>query len=338
MPKTVRTMSADLGKGWSKVRSSSQALSFQSVIAIESGSVDFDTPFNPETAFMIEYEGERWTLGETVYNRGGLAINIESRQRINTDFYKVLFVGAMTAVLKNSCEVHPILSLPPGSYYDKNKQKAQLAGNYQVTVFQNGTPKTLEFVVPLEHIRVVPEGFGTICSFVLDEDGRMIDDTLFKNVVGIVDVGTLTYDLIMMDKLQLVRRSTDSFNGALNIVHKRIKEYASKMGVDIPDYKLDQCLKNRYFLKDGKPESLIIVIETAAKELAQAIEARILSLWNDGNDVEYILLTGGGASLAYDYIIEKFGQRVYIVEDMPHFANCEGAWRYLQLKIAAQGA
>lgn len=331
-----RLVSFDLGNGFVKARSSTEEASYPSVISVESASIQFDMAFSPNHDFIIGFEGKRYAIGHTVYTHGLIPDTTAHRSRIETDFYRVLFASALAATVGQSATVQPVVSLPPSAYWDKEKQKANLSGTYKVEVpAGRGKFRTLTFDVPMEGMRVIPEGVGTICMFVLDENGSEQDPTLFHNPVGIVDVGTYTTDLILLDRLKIIRSGTTSWNHALRDVHTNIVNHVSTYGVDLDTHKVDDVLRQRWFRKGGKDIRIDREIEEWSQTLASGIAGRIRTAWNGGDDVVYILVTGGGGELVYDYLRNEFGDRVYIVEDSPHFANCEGGYRYGLLRQGA---
>lgn len=321
-------VSLDLGNGWSKVRSGAKTLSFQSVISEESQSINFDMAFSPNGDFVIEFEGKRYAVGDTVYRRGLMAVKIAHRSRLEMDFYRVLFAAGLAGVVGSTANIKAVVSLPTGAYWDKEKMKETLAGEYMVKLPSHKSPRTLTYTVDYNNIRVIPEGVGTVCMFVLDDRGGERDTTLFNRVVGVVDVGTYTTDLIKLEKLKIVRAGTGSYTVALQQIHQRLKDFASGMGVDIPDEQLDSYLQKRHIMKHGQRVPIDAQIDEWGLELAKVIEANIRTLWRGGDDIEYILLTGGGSGYVFKHLQTVFGSRVDIVEDSPHFANANGGYRY----------
>jgi hypothetical protein len=335
-----RLMSADLGKGWVKVKSSTEERIYRSVISAESESIFFDSPFDANGQFLIETDGKKYAVGDTVFTKGLVPIHIEDRSRINTGFYRILFASALAAVIRQTSEVEAVVSLPPAAYWDKEQQKERLAGSYEVRVpTGHGTPKTLTYTVPYNNIRVIPEGMGALCEIALDETGRMTDkgDELFKRTVGVVDIGTGTVDLLKFERLVLSRDGTNSRNtGVAKTVLQRIKQHASKNGIDLADHKLDSVLRERFYIDGsvkGQRRQIDDEIEGWIAEQASAVDAFIRSEWNGGNGVEYIIVTGGGANLVYPYLRDTFGDdRTFVSEGNPQFSNCEGGYRYGLLK------
>jgi hypothetical protein len=345
----AKIVSLDLGNGFVKARSAARSVSYPSVISVMSQSIEFDL-FGSDD-FVIGYDGHRFAIGETVHFKGLTPVTISHRSRIGTDFYKTIFASALAATVKTSAVISPVVSLPPAAYWDKEKQKEALAGVYEVEVADGkGKFKKLTYTVPYENIRVIPEGVGTVCMFVLDENGNEIDDTMFKNVIGIIDVGTYTTDLIQLDRLKLVRRGTDSIPHALHDIHTKLRNLTSTRGYDLDVHKADEVLRQGWYRQGGLRIGIDKEVEEWAKQLSQLVSGAIRSNWNGGDDVDFILVTGGGGGLVYNYLADEFklkkdnvklqnpaleDERVFIVEDAPHFANAEGGYRYGLLREKA---
>jgi hypothetical protein len=323
--------SYDLGNGFAKSRTAQHIAVFQSVIAQVGTSIDFKTGYGSED-FIIEYNGKVYAIGEDTVRRMGLVpVTIQDRSRIEVlGFYLPLFAAAMAATVKKSAEVHPVMSLPPGAYVDRDDMKRRLAGEHVVGVFTKEGKKNLRFTVPEANIRVIPEGMGAICSLVLNEDGR--DDgksELFRQTVGVVDGGTYTTDLLGFDKLALMQSATRSYPMGLNMIHRRIQSYAASIAVDLLEHELDPALQNGYIMKGGKRIPIGNEIDAAVREIAVAVDGYIRSLWRGANNMEVIILTGGLAPWIYPYLFDAFGDRVILADrDNPHFSNCEGGYRY----------
>lgn len=322
--------SGDIGNGYVKARTNAHEVTFQSVIAEESKSIDFQTAFNPNHSFVIEFEGKTYALGDTVHSLGHTPQSIAHRSRIETQYYRVLLAGALSATIQTSADVSAVLSLPPGAYIDKENLRAQIAGEYKVAIAGG---KTYTYCLDPNNLRIVPEGLGGICYIALDEQGRSTEyaDMFMGQTVGVIDVGTYTTDFLMFDRLKLQRRSTDSHPHGLNDIHTRIKQFASSHSVDLDDYELDNVLHQGFLKVRGKRVPISSEIESASSELASSIEAKMRTLWRGGDSAEIILLLGGGAVFVFKHLYDTLGDRLELIEHIPHFANCEGAYRYLLL-------
>ena len=327
---TAKLLSVDLGNGFSKVRGGKKRFSFPSVVSVEDETASgFEAlGLSGNNDFLIEYAGKRWAIGETVFTHGLMPVTIAHRSRITTEYYKVLFAAALAITFGESTTVTAMVSLPPAAYWDRDKQKQVISGEYRVR--QGKREKA--YTVPIESIRVMPEGFGTAALFCLDAKGQVRDSQLFEREVGIVDVGTYTTDFVQLSKMKLVRRGTDSIPHALNDIHSKVRTYVASQGVDVDVYQADDVLRQGYFLQGGRRVSLTEQRHTWSGELTQVVSAQLRTLWSGGDAVEYILVTGGGAPYVAPILAMEF-QHVYEVDAKeskidPWEANCEGCFRY----------
>jgi hypothetical protein len=334
-------VSLDIGNGYVKGRGpDGLSISYPSVVSVVSETLDgFDFQVSPNDDFVIGFDGKKWAVGETVYFKGLTPITIAHRSRINTDFYRVLFASALVELVRQPAVINLVISLPPAAYWDKEKQKNTLSGVYEVNmVDRGGRYKTFKYNVPIESIRVIPEGVGTICTMVLDGKGsEKADNRLAHSVTGVVDVGTYTCDLVQLDRLKIVRSGCDTLPHALHDIHDRLRTYAASEGYDLDMYKADEVLQRGYFTKSGRRHHIEDMRDVWAGELAQSVSAMIRTTWNGGDDVEAIIVTGGGAPYIERLLAMEF-PHVRIIEDVePFFANCEGGYRYGLLHQRVKG-
>lgn len=324
-----RLISLDIGNGFVEYVSSTQKGSFPSVIAVSDKSVDGFSGMSESNDFLIEYNGKQWAIGHTVYTSGLMPVSITHRSRVETEYYRVLFAAALAVSAQQTTEIKVIVSLPPAAYWDKEKQKDILAGEYVVKY----AGRNITYTLPRENIFVIPEGFGTAALFCLDEHGILGNSDIFNQEVGVVDVGTYTTDFVHLSSMKLVKNSTDSIPHALHDIHERIKTYAASQGVDIDPYRLDDVLRQGYFLKGGRQINILPQIDEYRDQLSKTISGRLRSLWNGGDNVQIIIITGGGADYIADLLSLEF-EHVRIVTDIERRigsweCNAEGAYRYL---------
>lgn len=332
----ARLISIDEGNGNVKVVTSKGRFGFQSVYGVASNMIDDfgGGVFKPNHDYLLRIEDQIYSIGETVYFRGVTPVSVHHESRVEDPFYKILFMAALSLSLGGSCTVEPVLSLPPRYYNRKEVVKDLLAGTYTFGVFDPKVKewKTQTYVVPYELMKIIPEGMGTVCSMVLKPNGGEYPNTdLHKKVVGIVDIGTYTTDLVMLDQLRLVKSGTDSIEQALSKLYQGIKEYADSESVTIHGYELDKAFKSGYFLKSGNRVPLAPIIHRWAQNLSEAIVAAIRSKWNGGDAVEQIVVTGGGAEVIAPFIMKAF-KHARIVEtpdNIEHYyTNAEGGYRF----------
>lgn len=331
--------SGDLGNGYIKCRSSMcEADSYRSVISVVStmlGNFKLDLS-RKNHDLIIGFEGKTYAVGETVETHGLTPVNISHRSRIKTDYYRVLFASALARTIWEDCAPDVVLSLPPAAYWDRDVLKAALSGTYVVEI---PSFKTITYEIPPEHIKVIPEGVGAVCLLVLDEKGyeKKTQIDLANLPVGIIDIGTYTTDFIQLDSLRIVRRGCDSLQHALHDVHQKLRAYCQKAGYDLDAWQVDRVLNQGWFMLQGEKHYFTDQIDNWFSELVPAISGQVRTLWNGGDDVAQILITGGGSLYTYDMLAMEF-PHLRIVEEgvLPHLVNCEGGYRWGLLRERAR--
>jgi plasmid segregation protein ParM len=320
MESQARIVSNDIGNGFVKSKSSSATAVFPSVIATEQGALSFDG-FNSGDDFVIEFESNRYAVGETAWKLGRMRTTAMDRSRVESDFYRILFAASLVAVVRKSGPLSVIISLPITWYSSRAIMKKRLAGEY--VVYFNG--KRFVYEIAETDMRIVPEGFGTLAGLILDKDAPLEVKPLMRGRVGVVDIGTKTTDFILFDELELIPAKSGGIDSALSDVWRSVREEIGKIyGRTLELHEVDRAITSGHFMQKGKQENIAALRDRALHALASAVAGEIVSLWSGGNEVDAIVLTGGGAPLIRPYL--QFGHE-YLV-DHGHMANCRGAYLF----------
>lgn len=322
-------ISLDIGNGFTKALSATRSVSFASVAATEQGPIQFDG-FNSADDLVIEFEGTRYAIGETAWKLGRMRITQMDRSRVGSDFYKVLFAAALAQVAPQSSAPHVVFSLPVSWYSDRETVKAKMAGQYKVCY--GGSAFTYE--IDADHIRIVPEGFGTVAQLVLNDKGEITNRQLADGRIGVVDVGTKTTDLILFDELEIIPTKSDGLETALDDVWLMMGEDISRnYGRSLEPHEVDRAMHEESFKHRGKLVDISKATERACTALARAISGKIASLWSGGDEVDNIMLSGGGSPFVAPYL--DFEHK-FLVDD-GYMANCRGAYRYATFRSSRGG-
>jgi len=325
---TARLVSFDLGNGFIKFASSSGEGHFPSVFALQEPGIDFDG-LAANDDFVITFEGDTYAIGWSAWRLGSIDVRTLDRTRVLGHEYRVLFAAALAAACSQGSIIEPVLSLPI-SWYDRRDQvKAHLAGEWQI--IHHG--RTKSFAVPIETIKIIPEGFGSVCSMALDRNGRPHNNGLLHLVAGVVDVGTKTTDLSMFDGLQIVPAKTSGYDIGLAQVYNNMARSAEReLGHSFRIEQLDEVLHGgRLWL--GPKDVTDLANEWKHQGLLQvsrSISSHVKTLWSGGNDVQQIYLTGGGSLHLFEYIANEFDHIEPVANGA--MANVAGGYSYGLLK------
>lgn len=333
---SARLASYDLGNGFSKGLTSAvwpEGVYFPSVYAIEEPGVDFEGLAGHDD-FVIEYEGRRFAVGWSASRLGNISVRTLDRSRVDGPEYLVLFAAALIRSWGKGGEIAPVLSLPVEWYEQREAVKDRLSGEWSVQQIRpsgpDGNPRWHHFDVPKSAIRVIPEGFGSVCYLALDRNGRPRDNGLLTMTVGVVDVGTKTTDLSLFDRLRLVPARTRGFDVGLERVYDIMQRQASKaLGRTFAIEELDAFINSSESLFIG-PDDISDQADhwkhQALEQVSDAIAGHIATLWQGGKAVRRLLLTGGGARHVMPYLLRRF-DHIEPVENGP-MANCIGGYSY----------
>jgi hypothetical protein len=321
-----RLVSFDLGNGFTKYVSSSGEGFFPSVSALEEPGIDFDG-IGAADDFVISFDGETYAIGWSAWRLGNISVRTLDRTRVLGPEYRVLFAAALAASCAQGSIIEPVLSLPLSWYEEKrrNQVKQSLAGNWEIGV----KGRTLSFIVPEELIRIVPEGFGTICAMALDRNGKPHNNGLLRKIVGVVDIGTKTCDLSMFDGLIIVPAKTSGYDIGLSQVYNIMTRLGEQeLGHTFSIEQLDETLHGGQLWHGPEDVSLQASDwkHKALLQVSRSISGHIKTLWGGGNDVQSLILTGGGAQHLYQYLMNDFVH----LEPVPSgpMANVLGGYQY----------
>ena len=95
--------------------------------------------------------------------------------------------------------------------------------------------------VDVAEVLVVPQPFGALLSLLLDEQGKLITDTLdlVEGRVAVIDFGTFTTDLILVEGLEYIEARSSSIEVGVSTVLEMIRK------VLLDDYRVSyQCPKS----------------------------------------------------------------------------------------------
>lgn len=334
-----RLVSLDLGNGFCKFVSTYDSGHFPSVYAAQEPGVEF-AGLAAADDFVIELDGVRYAIGWSAPRLGHIAVRTLDRSRVLGPEYQVLFAAALVAAVGQGGIIAPILSLPVSWYDRRDLVKKHLAGEWRIWRAEHRRGDTTipdqwyNFTVPLEAIRIIPEGFGSICALALDDSGRPYNNGLLGMTVGVVDIGTKTVDLTMFDRLTYVPASTAGYEVGLERVYTIMARLAEReLGHTFTIEQLDAALYDQplYVGSRDVSDRLYLWKSQALEQVSNAIAGHIKTLWQGGQSVQRLLITGGGAQHLYEYLLKHFPDHLQPVQDGP-MANALGGFRYGLLK------
>lgn len=327
MPK--RLVSLDIGNVNTRGVSSNKTVLFPSVSAFEQGTLNFSGFENNPDYLVITLGDERVALGEAAFKLGRLPVSDMGRHRLDGNAYRRLIAGALVSVVGRSSDLVVVASLPVQHYTGaREDMRRTLSGDYYV----GAGDKQLHFHIDPRDLHIIPEGFGALCSLILDRDGVVRNGDPADMRVGVIDAGGRTTDYLFFDHLELVPVLSQGVDKAgMSALWKLLDEQIQqKYGRTLNLRELDETLHNGYFMKG--PERVFVndEVDTAAAALADSIMATINSEWDGGDAAELLIFVGGGSEFVFDYM--PYAHKVLVTKEHhgveTHMANVVGGYRF----------
>jgi plasmid segregation protein ParM len=328
----VLTVGLDIGYGVVKVATDENSFGFPSVMGHAR-----EIKFQQET-IQQKYPGDQITDDEGEWFVGDLALaqlppgellrlrgRTANEKRMGNAFRLRLAkvaIGKLVQGVWGRDVVHLRLSsgLPVDHMRDANELKEALLGQHLIQT------DVCEVIANVTEVRVMPQPYGSAYSQMLTPDGNInVHHTYMRT--GIVDVGTYTVDIALDDDGEFVDSESGSIEGGVYTAQERIstmleRDYREKMPYKI----VEQVLRTGIFTASGTPVDYSREVEDALSPLRSATLGLMSEKWQRGTTVDVIYLSGGGAELVYEQVVEAYPQTKLVPQ--AQMANARGYLYY----------
>lgn len=261
-------------------------------------------------------------IGEDAIEQSRTIQRREDRNWITSNEYYRLFIASMSMAKED--DVNIVTGLPVAFYDDKEILSGLLTGASHKFIISGSDERT----VNVKQCRVIPQPFGTVIDFALDDNGNIQDHELANGVVGVLDIGGKTTNILTVTKLSERVRQTTSVNvGGWNVV-RAMRTYLDNHypDMDMRDHEVQNAVMNGEFKYFGETVDISQIVREKLATIASQIIDEATQLWNGGAGLDRVIITGGGALVFGSYILPFF--RHAMIAREPIFANARG---YLKL-------
>lgn len=327
--------SFDTGNALCKAVRANETIVFPNLIAPDDDNIMHEfTGFSSRDPLIVEIDGGRWAVGHSAADFSRNPTATVGYARYDSPDYRVLVAGllAETYPLRGGT-VALTFSLPVDAFHLAGQQSERLAGEWSF----RARGRNLNYYLPYEFMTPVPESFGSLCWFLLSDDGtRIVDLDLAESRVAVVDVGGYTVDILTFRELEMTPVFGSVERGVLQIraeINKAIKTRYNRDSLDVRDIERIMLPANgerNFYTHAGYKEDVTDIVERAIAGLVRGVQDIWTGRLNSGIDYDYVIFTGGGASVLRPYLERHIQHRnILRVDDRyAHLANAVGAWRF----------
>ncbi len=216
-------------------------------------------------------------------------------------------------------------------YHEKFEQR--LLGDHEVTFVTTPKLKNRSITVIIRKVVVAIEGAAALYHLATDDNLKINDETLANSIVGVCDIGSVTTDLPVINKLNIDNQfSSGEQIGISTYLDMIIDEVEDLYGYRFPSRaKLSLRIKNGDYtiqmIGEGQ-KNIKPIVDVFFNRAAVRITDMIKKRWKKAPDVQCFYVLGGGAIALKPYILESAGpMKVRFIADS-ELANMYG---YLKL-------
>lgn len=316
----------DVGYSHTKMVSETVAARFASICGnVERAEFSLNEQSPSARIVHIPDDGD-WVIGEDALYISRFRPRHEDRDWIVSPIYRRYYLTSLTELTTATyVEIEGVTGLPV-TYFARDQQRLveQLQGEFRV---QREGRSWQRFRVT--RMTVIPQPFGTLLSEVLNDAGRITNQSLAAGRVGVVDVGGKTTGYLCVHNLAEIPAETTSIDigcwEALTLIRDAVN--ARYPGLELDDHETALLVSNgaavSYY---GETRDVSDIVRQAVAPLAERVIAEATTLWNGGARLDAILVTGGGAALVGQALCRRF-PHARIVADSA-FANARGYYRF----------
>ena len=204
---------------------------------------------------------------------------------------KVLLHAILSMAYPNRETTVRVVSGLPVSHYElyREQLKQLVLGEHRIEVY-HGTDR-LSSLITVPHGKFLPQPIGTLFNKVLDDQGGIKEGKLINRVIGVIDIGFGTTDMLVTESLTPVERLTFSTNTAVNHICRLISsKLHEQFGV----------------VQKGKSHDITNVIKWALVSTAEQLLGEIQVKWVNDWEIDHVVFTGGGSILLYPIMSPNF--------------------------------
>lgn len=313
---------------------------------------------DPHNIMYREREGDReWFCGKLAVEQSGDDELFDSHKRrlfsptwFREQEYQIMFRVSTGLMLQGSNEPVVSVALPTDSYIDyKDELKRRLIGKHSFEVKQGNLPwRRIEFEIKKENLYVISQPMATLFHIALDRDGKLLNEDLFIQKVSINDLGFGTSDIETLHGETIIKRqSFTSRHAMLNVytlLSKRLLEFTRSVdpdnnGKEYPIWSLPRIVRSGEISFKGKTYDISNIVSESIREVGEALVEEVWQRLDFGDDITYIILTGGASIPFKPFYRDRFGDKLIFAEDYgieAQFANGFGLCKFSQSKSKSQ--
>ncbi len=333
----MQVLGIDIGFGFTKATDGKETVVFKSIYG-DANEIQFWADFgdnSPIDHLHVTIDGKSYFVGDLAEQQSSVLNFTLDQERLIADFVKTLAVTVAGMFLKNGSTINVPINVVSGlpiGYFKQNYERFNeiLTGHHSITYHShNGQENTKEIYI--NKVRMLPQPLGTVLNLLMNEKGKITNEELANQKVGVVDIGFRTTDFTILDHLRYIDRGSRTIDTGISkgfsVISTKLRE---KCGVSVELYRLYKAAEMGSIKMRGHGFTFTKIRDQVYSQLAGTIANDIDRLWTDDWDIDTIILTGGGCRELATYLQPLINGNVLPVDPTtdPRLNNVMGYIKY----------
>lgn len=333
----MQVLGIDIGFGFTKATDGKDSVVFKSIYG-DANEIQFWADFgdnSPINHLHVSIDGKSYFVGDLAEQQSSVLNFTLDQERLIADFVRTLSLTVAGMFLRNGAKINVpinIISGLPIGYFKQNYERFNeiLTGHHRVTYHSHDGQKTTKEIY-INKIRMLPQPLGTVLNLLMNQNGKIINQELANQKVGVIDIGFRTTDFTILDHLRYIDRGSRTIDTGISkgfgIIANKLRE---KSGVSVELYRLYKAAEMGSIKMRGQGFTFKKIRDQVYSQLAETIAGDSDRLWADDWDMDTIILTGGGCRELAPYLQPLINGNVQPVDPGvdPRLYNVMGYIKY----------
>ena len=309
MEDKMEVLGIDIGFGFTKATNGKETIIFKSIFG-DASEIQFWADFgenSPTDHIHVSIDGKSYFVGDLAEQQSSVLNFTLDQERLITDYVRILALTIAGLFFKNNTPINVPINVVSGlpiGYFKQNHERFNeiLTGHHTVTYHSHNGDKTTREIY-INKIRMLPQPLGSILNHLMDENGKIVNEEMAIQKVGVVDIGFRTTDFTILDHLRYIDRGSRTVDTGISkgfgVISNKLRE---KCGVSVELYRLYKAAEEGTIKMRGHGFSFEKIRDQVYSQLAATIANDLDRLWADDWDIDTIILTGGGCRELAKYL------------------------------------
>ncbi len=189
--------------------------------------------------------------------------------------------------------------------------------------------------ININKIHIIPQPIGSIFNLIFDEKGKINNEKLSMQKLGIIDIGFKTTDFSIFDQLQYIERGSSTMDTGISkcfsVIANKLRQESN---INIELYKMFKFVESGIIKIKGKEYNISNLKKQIFSHSASTIATDLNRLWEKDWDIDSIILSGGGSTMLSEYLCTDIdGNVIPIRKDIDaRFNNVLGYYKFGKYK------